>query len=231
MKICLFTVSSPEYAEIATITLPVMQKYCQRHGYAMELGAYHTNPNSLVDYGDRSKLRLYDKFFNDYDAMMFLDVDALIMNHDIKIEDVLCGRPFLWTYDANGPCSGFWIAQCVQPVRHALITVSNRAPLLGNVRTLEHLGPPHKITLEMEPRGQSDQETMRAMMHEPPFNKVLGHCVSGKEAGHCYDYPEIGWPEEWQYINHYTPGDWIVTFPSLSLERRVELLRRYASHE
>lgn len=230
MRVCLTTVISKEYAAIGDITLPNMQAYAQKHGYGMEVGLYHTNPAMPLTYGDRGKIALYDKLYNAFDVIMFLDVDALIMNSDIRIERVLGDRPFIWTHHVDGPCSGFWIARATPLVHLTLGYVANRAPLMGNVRTREEIGPPHKIVLEMEPRGQSDQEVMRSIMHMPPFDEVLGpwNCVKGKEAGHCFDYREIGWPKHFDYLGHYEPGDWLLTFPAAPLPRRIELLQAAA---
>ena len=219
-----------EYAEIGDITLPIMQRYCNRHGYGMEVGLYHTDPNRLGDYGDRGKIDVFNQHHDAHDIIMFLDVDALIMNHDIRIEEVLSDRNFLWTYHVGGPCSGFWIARTGAPVHLALNVVKNTAPLVGNVRTLSVPGPPAKVVLEMEPTGQSDQEVMRSLMNVPPYDFVFGgyNCASGKEAGHCFDYRAIGWPSAYDYLGHYEPGDWLLTFPSIPLERRIELLRAAA---
>lgn len=229
-RVLLITVVSKEYADIGDITLPNMQAYCEKHGYSMNVGLYHTDPARLDDYGDRGKIALFSSHINDYDMTMFLDVDALIMNSDIKIEDVLGNRLFLWTYGPDGPCSGFWIARSTPAVHSALVAVQSKAPLVGNVRTREEMGPPHKIVLEMEPRGQSDQEVMRSLMNIPPFSEVFGpkNCVSLKEAGHCFDFREIRWPDNWDHMGHYAPGDWLLTFPGCPLERRVELLREAA---
>lgn len=231
MRTLLITVADRHYAPIGDITFPVMQSYCLRHGYGMEMGLYQTDPTNLITYGDRGKLSLYEKFYNDYDIIMFLDADALVMNHSIKIEDVLGDRPFLWTYGVDGPCSGFWIARTLPIVHLTLAAIANKAPLVGNVRTREELGPPHKIVLEMEPRGQSDQEVMRSFMNIPPFSEVLGNCVSLKEAGHCFDFEAIGWPEHFNYIGNYEPGDWLLTFPSIPLEKRIKLLRDAAERQ
>lgn len=229
-RICLFTMIDKAYERIAEITFPNFAAYCGKHGYKFEVGAYHTDPRKMDTYGDRGKTIVFDKLFNDFDIMMFLDADALVMNSDIRIEDVLGDRPFLWSHHWNGPCSGFWIARNIPKVYVAITEVRNRAPFLGNVRPIHVEGPPSKTVLEMEPHGQSDQETMRTLMTMPPYDEVFGNgnCVSGKEAGHCFDYRAIGWPALGDYLGHYEPGDWLLTFPSIPLERRIELLREAA---
>ncbi len=227
MRCCLITVVNAAYAGIGDITLPNMAAYCQKHGYGMEVGPYRTDPANLLTFGDRGKIVMFDKFYNDFDAIMFLDVDAVITNSDIKIEDVLGDRPFVWSHHVDGPCSGFWIARTIPIVHLALAAVLNKAPLMGNVKTREELGPPHKVILEMEPRGQSDQEVMRSLMHLPPFDAVFGrqNCLSGKEVSHCLDYRAIGWPEHFDFLGNWEPGDWIYSAPAQPLPKRMELLR------
>lgn len=230
MRTLLITVIDDTYREIGDITLPNMQRYCEKHGYGLEVGLYSTDERRLTTYGDRGKYSVFEKFYNDYSHIMFLDLDALIMNSDIKIEDVIGQRDFIWTWGVDGPCSGFWIARTEPMVHLTLAYVANKAPLVGNVRTREEIGPPHKIVLEMEPRGQSDQEVMRSIMNMPPFSQVLGpqNCVSLKEAGHCFDFAEVGWPSHFNSIGNYEPGDWLLTFPAAPLERRIQLLREAA---
>lgn len=227
-RVSIITVCNEAYADLGDIALPIMQKYCARHGYGLHLGKYETNPLSLPNYGDRGKIDLYNQQYDSHDIVCFLDIDVVIMNHDITIESVLGDRPFIWTYDHNGPCSGFWIARCTPEVQITLDAVKNRAPLMGNVRTVYVPGPPAKTVLEMEPTGQSDQETMRAIMHMPPYSRVLQNCVSGKEAGHCYDYRALKLPERYDYLGNYEPGDWLITFPSMPIPQRIEKMKAAA---
>ena len=99
-RVCIITVCNPDYVPIGDITLPALQRYAQKHGYGVELGPYHTNPRQLLSYGDRGKYTLFEKFYNDYDIIMFLDIDAIVMNSDIKVEDVLGELEFLFPPEA-----------------------------------------------------------------------------------------------------------------------------------
>lgn len=248
-RVAIITCYDEGYAPIADVTLPIMQRYATKHGYGLHIGKYHTDPARLLSYGDRLKIALYNEQYDVHDIICFLDIDVLVMNSEVKIEDVLikrCAslpsevyhtsyegavvrgtehRPFLWTYDPNGPCSGFWIARCIPDVHLVLNHIRNACPGAGKVSVREDLGPPHSVTLQLEPHGSSDQMMMRSLMNIPPFSSVLKHCVSGKEAGHCFDFRELGWPEAWDHFGHYEPGDYLLTFPSSPMERRLELLK------
>ena len=204
-KVAVITTWDAKYQPIADVTLPILQAYCERHGYTLHTGPYTTDPANLRDYGDRGTIDLFCQVYDTHDIVMYVDIDAVVMNHDIKIEGVIGfnedvqvqrGENFLWTMDPNGPCSGFWIARCTPQVKNALLAVQRLARERGKIMVGEHVGPPHSVVLQMEPRGASDQEIMTQLMNVPPFSWVLGgaHCVTGKDAGHCYhDYAYHGW--------------------------------------
>lgn len=227
MRIAIITAFNKKYAPIADISLPLMKNYAEKHGYGLHVGLYHEDATMLEDYGDRKKIKMYNEFYAHYEAIMWLDIDALIMNSDITIEDKLGVWPFMWTYDVNGPCSGLWIARCQPMVRLALDAVALNAMSRGKVMTYEDHGPPHKVVLQMEPHGSSDQDEMRRLMHIPPYSSIFGYCISGKQAGHTYKYSRLGWGE-YANLGDYAPGDWILTFPSEPLDQRIELLAAWA---
>lgn len=229
MKIALLTAFNEKYAPIADVTLPLMKAYVDRHGYGMEVSKYHEDPARIRSYGDRGKIELYLAHYREHDMLMWLDIDVLILNHDIEIEDVLGNRNFLWTYDSSGPCSGFWIARTVPAVTIMLNRVREEAPRNGRVIASE-LRDPHRVNVQFEPYGTSDQMQMRALMTIPPFDRVLGgeNCVSCKQAGHCFDHEILHMPDYYDYISKYEPGDWLYTVPSIPIERRRFALLRKA---
>lgn len=227
MKTAIVTAFNEAYAPIADVTLPLMKLYADRHGYGLHLGRYHENPAQLKTYGDRGKIDLYLKQYDTHDTLMWLDIDVLILNHDLKIEDVIEDRPFVWSYDCNGPCSGFWIAKCVPEVAMMFNKVAEEA-MLGRSVIARELSAPHRVSVQFEPHGTSDQMMMRELMNLPPYREVLQHCLSSKQVGHCYDYRILKWPEAYDYMGNYEDGDWLYTLPSVELQRRKILLARKA---
>ncbi len=93
--------------------------------------------------------------------------------------------------------------------------------------TYEDLGPPHRVTLQMEPHGSSDQDEMTRLMSIPPFSKTFRYCVSSKEAGHTFLYDRLGW-HDYKEIGNYAPGDWLLTCPSEPLDERIKLLQEWS---
>ena len=137
------------------------------------------------------------------------------MNWQRSIEEVLFPRQnyyaketlakrFLWTYDSNGPCSGLWIARTDQITEGHLRYAYEHAAMENNVR--------HG---KIEPYGISDQDSMTRLMLIPPFKETFNNCSAAVHIGHCY-------PE------NYTPGKWILTFPGVSAEEKLAMMKQYA---
>ena len=225
MRVAIITAFDAKYAPIADVTLQPMRDYAARHGYGLHVGLYREDPTDLRRYGDRGKIDQFLKLYDTHDIIMWLDVDVLITNQEIKIEDVLGKRPFIWSFDPNGPCSGFWIARCIPDVAVMFNKVENDAQTSRNV-VVRELDLPHRVMIQVEPYGTSDQMCMRSLMHIPPYQDVLAYCYRGKKVGHCYDYRVMDWPKSYDYLGHWEPGDWLYTLPSVPLERRRILLER-----
>ena len=230
-KTVLLVTWNAKYTPIAEVTLPLMRVYTTRHDYELcDLPTgYHEDPADLLNYGDRGKYgHALGLFAQGYEIVCFIDVDVCVMNHAKRIEDVLGIEDFLWSFDPNGPCSGFWIARNTPAVRHLFTKVREKALELGKVMTYEKADP-HGVVLQMEPHGASDQETLKAMLGIPPFSRLLWNCQAAKSVGHCYHDPaRYGWHDEYtRGMVAYEPGDWLVTAPSVPLIERAAILRDY----
>lgn len=227
MRIAILTSFNREYAPLADVALPLMKRYADKHGYGLHVGKYHTDPANLGDYGDRGKIALYNQHYDAHDILVWMDIDMLIMNSDITVEEKIGSMPFLWCYDVNGPNSAFWIARCQPSVKLFLNAVACNAPNRGKIIPREDIGPPHRVVVQLEPHGSSDQEEMTRLMNIPPYSSVACYCQTGRKVGVTYLYDEYGWQDYYQYGN-YQEGDWILTFPSIPFERRLELMQNYA---
>lgn len=222
MKCCVITSFNAAYSDVYEISMPLMKMYVDRHGYGLEVGLYKEDPNDLLTWGDRGKWALFESWYDKYDAIMWLDIDVLVMNHDITIEE-RASHPFIWSHDHNGPCSGFWIARCVPEVKMMASKIREEAVhgrnLIASAKT-----HPHRTFIQVEPYGRSDQDVMRELMTIPPYAHILKNCLSLKEAGHCFDFRALNAPRYLYPMGNYEPGDWLYTVPSLPLRRRIPLL-------
>lgn len=218
MKIVVATAWDELYQPLADIAVPIMENYCKRHGYTLAAwkGGYHTNESDLLGYGDRCKVTMYKAFYDVCDAFVWLDVDTVIMNSALPVIKPMyaeMGPSFLWTYDVNGPCSGFFYARCIPKVHMFLSNAQHKSVAMVD---------------DKNPLGQAIQDGMKAVGSTMPGLEVSREITSCKDAGHCYfDYDYYGWGA-YKHIGQYEPGDWLVTFPSVPLERRIELMAQYA---
>lgn len=205
-RIVVFSTWNSDYSCLADIARPNWVAYCKRHGYGLRFypGEFHLNPKELATYGDKGKFRLYYDLRGHADYVMWLDIDSLFMNHDIKIEDRM-GQRFVWTYDDSGPLSGLWIAGTDAVTEKHLRYAYEKAAIENNVR--------HGV---IETNGISDQDAMRSLMAIPPFEMTFANCQPAMTFGHCF-------PE------NYYDGAWIITFPGRPLNERIALMQEWAA--
>ena len=200
-----------------------MVEYAKKHGYSFRgwPDRYHTDEQrdpSFLTYGDRAKLQIYKDLYNDFDVIVWLDVDTLVTNPEKCIEDILGARPFVWSVDHHGPLSGFTIARCIPPVHLALNTVLHRAA--EDAWSLGTTGKP------LAHGGRSDQDTMRFFAPWRPFNEIFGtqNQLTCKEMGHCFPCERMGIEPLYWYLMNWEPGDFLATWPGAPVQDRIAYL-------
>ena len=96
MKIALTAQWNDDFAEVAKLTVPIMQEYCLRHGYSF----HELHIDSGVDViGIRSRVIL--DLLPKYDAVVYVDADCLLTNLATPVNEV---APFAqqWHLAASG---------------------------------------------------------------------------------------------------------------------------------
>jgi len=76
----------PTFKEIGESTRPSKEDYCKTHGYDFYL------KDNNFDYSERIHFERIDIFLNkinDYDWIWYLDADCMIMNHTIRLENLI----------------------------------------------------------------------------------------------------------------------------------------------
>lgn len=204
-KVCIISAWNDAYKPIADIAVPNFEAYAKKRGYGLRFypGEFHLDPSRLETYGDKVKHTLYYDVAGQVDIVMWLDIDSLFMNFDRSVDDVLHKHRFVWTYDDNGPLSGLWIARTDELTEKHLRYAYELAARENNVR--------HGV---IEPNGISDQDAMRRIMNVPPFRETFVNCVPAAFNGHCY-------------AENYRDGKWIVTFPGVSFEEKLALMKEW----
>ncbi len=100
LKICLATLYTAEIAELAALTNPSKDEYCRMRGYAFEC---HEGSLDTTRHPAWSKIRHVRNLLDRYDWVFWLDADALIMNPEIRAEDLIDDRYDLVIAKQPGP--------------------------------------------------------------------------------------------------------------------------------
>ncbi len=94
--ICVVTlVHGDEYTEVVKEGIKNKEEYCKKHGYDFVCGTEHLDPTRSIAW---SKIKLVEKCLQNksYKWVFWTDADSLIMNHGIKLEDLIIdGRDFI----------------------------------------------------------------------------------------------------------------------------------------
>lgn len=213
MRVVVCTAHDAGYQELADVTRPSMEQYCQKHGYH-----FHYENNIDEREKDACKARIFLALyasgqFDHRDLFMWIDSDAIIMNSAVKVEDVWGRRAgdgrthFLWSYDFNGPNSGVWIARFTGQAANYIRVYAHTAIAMG----------------------WGDNESMNQKMLLPPFSKWV-RCIEGKEMN-CYPY-ELHGLQNWAHkneVNNYEEGGWILHLAGIESSARLEYAKHYAS--
>ena len=107
MKIAVATTCSPGYKELGDITEPSKVEYCERHGYSWQPFKPMQNPDRLrrnevtndsppdihYDAGGYTRYEHVERLMGQFDVVLQVGADALIMNQTVKIEDLLATIP------------------------------------------------------------------------------------------------------------------------------------------
>lgn len=76
----------PSFREISKISSRSIIDYCNTHGYDYKIESQDLDKDRHISW---SKLYLARKYLKDYDWVWCIDSDAMIMNHTIRLENVV----------------------------------------------------------------------------------------------------------------------------------------------
>jgi len=195
----LFTGYDSAYAELANLTLPLMQDYADRHD--IDFKSWSAPPPGLNIYwtGVARGLQLLE----DYDRIIYLDCDQMITNHE---------RPPTFDPGYGFWCSKDWGYDAVERWHFSAcgwIAHSDCIPMLRSVMAMEPEWR-DKPFQEQGPwrewmRTQSPDNLYININPRRLFNAVPDQICPGQV------------PEPWQ------PGDFAAHLTMVPIERRVEI--------
>jgi hypothetical protein len=200
MKIAVMSFFDSGFHPLTDITIPNLVEYCKRWGYSMYLG----EPFKDVDARDTFERIIYAYHLlqdKGYDAVMWIDGDAIITNHNIRIEDRIADHKFVIAADIHGYNAGVFMAANYSLTKQFLFAIN-------------HLGKP--LTGHHPFR---EQESIVRYLSFPPYQNlatVLPQRMMNSYLNEFYGRP-IWMDGNWE------PGDWILHLPGMSLEQRVAI--------
>lgn len=208
MNIVVAVAYSPDFAELAGITVPTIQRYCQKWGYH-----FYLDGNRDKTEGDFMKIARYKELLPNYgpdDVFVWMDCDLLIMNPEIRLDHIVYHHMpksvhFLIGSDPNGMNTGVYFARFT-PEAYRFLEA-------GRVAS--------------KSMGWADIPGLQQVMLKHPYKDYCKE-VPGKIFNSML-YEVMGWPTaNGNYANMYEEGDLLVHFAGLPQEMRVDLAREMA---
>ena len=197
MNIALTTFNDSNYNSLYNITGPTKQKYCEKWGLSYEY--VQTRPGNHF----WEKPRIFLEMLQKYDAVIYIECDAAIMNQDFDVRPYIEEHEFIVTTDLNGINCGTYIARSTDLVKQFFYAVNT---------TGLHFFRNHQW---------GDQEACRYFLASPPYDKLATYMPQNfmcSNLNSVYGYPA--------YIKgDYRPGDWIVHLSGISLQQRCSIFK------
>lgn len=191
---------SPEYKAIADYTIPIMKEYAGRHGYdwhTIELSD-HKYPYVKIEWF----LKLFSTF--NIDAIFYLDSDAVITNHDTKIESFMD--------DDND----LYVCRDVNEINFGALIIKNTKWAKEFLETI----------LRNRDSYDNEQNSLNYYYHFLPIKTKTKIC--NHPAFNSYDYslyqecPDVRSREQ----GHHHEGDFVFHVPALRPDKRLEVLKQ-----
>jgi len=203
MKTALLSFYDESFEPLTNLTFPSLHEYCERWGYSPYFGKPFTNCDPRNGF-DRF-VAVYGLFEQGYDAVMWIDADAMITNHNISIADRLGDEKFVIAADLHGLNSGVFIARNHIETRELIMSLIN----LGEMLLGDH---PFR-----------EQEALNRYLsfdHYKRMVTILPQRMLNAVINEYYQRPP-GFTGNWQ------PGDWILHFPGISMPDRLRIVPEY----
>jgi len=189
------------------------EKYCSMYGYQL------VNANDIVDKSRPaawSKLLAMEHYLKDFDYLLYIDMDVVIMNFGIGLESFIALAPekdFIMAEDWNGLNTGIWLAKNTEFSHNFLKLAWNQSHLVkktspeGINYPFEYEQRSFHFLLHSEIWQQRHLEKYRGDVEE-----LRAHF---KQLPQCSMNSYILYPWYWKgdrEVSHYVQGDFLVHF-------------------
>jgi galactosyl transferase GMA12/MNN10 family len=202
MKIAIATMHSADWAPLSSVTLRTKELYCERNGYSLVHEQWAPGRDAY------QKLDFVQRVLPHFDALMWIDCDALICNASTSLDGLLAATPrgLIITADLYGINTGVFIVRNQPIIFQFLYAVLTSGPWMF---------PGHRW---------QEQAAVQHFLSQPPYADVAN--IVPQRAMNSYLNSEYGRPS-W-FDGTYQTGDFVLHLPGLPLARRVALASHYA---
>jgi hypothetical protein len=196
IAVCTWNTPNEDWPDLAAIGNPGKKEYCRRHGYDF-ISRVTPYKNGF------QRMELVLELMGEYEAVMNIDADALIMNHTLKIERLFQhGKGLILTEDLFGINDGVFVA-----VRLPLVVQMLNAYLGLAANSANHQDSQQLLTYVADVIGLYREAVMKVPQRE--MNSYRNN---------LYNRPE------W-FTGTYQPGDWICQYPGMANSVRMPHMR------
>jgi hypothetical protein len=212
MKIGVFCYHDEPYKCVADVTMPVLRRYCERHGYGL-----HVSENETTERGILWKL-VPDLLggMEHYDWVVHLNTDTLITNHSFRIDQLL-NRHFVIPMVLN--------ADLEWTLNDGFLAVKNSDEGRWLLReTWGMFGAPNSLAGNRDGKVTCPLNALEAMHRTSRSAQAMMYVVPQNWCN-SFLYTEYGLPETTP--GHWQPGDFILHLPGRTNARRVELFTQW----
>lgn len=202
MKIAVLIPSTPDWIDIANITVENAAKYCGRHGYSLYHNVFPQPNNGYKKIS--GALNILDSGF---DAVWVLDADTLITNHTIRIERYLTSKKsFFITKDINGiNCGSFVVKKSKWSISFLewLLKCEGKEKMYCEQDAVNYY-------MTLFPK---EVDTHFLFLPHPSINSYLYEL-----------YPQYG--EQTHEQGQWEAGDFVLHLPGVGMDKRLEILKK-----
>ncbi len=207
MNIAITTFLTNLYQPLADITVNEMNKYCDKHGYHLNVNVI-SNEESFHFVKTKDTRRLLDEF----DIVAAIECDCLISNHTIAIESFLDNENELfYTTDRNGANFGVYIVKSSEWTKQLFDWINSQNHKYGDEQNV----------IEQNPNIDKAIKVKHPCFNSIPYNEYypsLG--VIGYMEGDIVTMPT-------HEQGNFEKGDFIMHLPGHTLEARCHIFQQY----
>jgi hypothetical protein len=196
-RITLLTAASAEYWPLMEMAGPNKMEYCLRHKIQLAMNV-HGRIGADGNWGERETFMLDALDAYDADWLWFMGADSLITNMTIDIR-TMCyiAYDFIIGVDVHGINNDVFLLKNSKASKDFLKRVLTRRDLPHDQLAMHH---------EMDKCGMKSAVVPQKLFNSYKYDE--------------YDHAKL-------QEGDWTPGDFVIQFPGLRLERRVELMKEF----